>query len=282
MTLDSQQKTNNPAVDQEKSGLFSSIICCKDRHIELVITLLSFIGETSLSLIKLLRFQLKLRKNDFQQLIQHTGVDALPIVVLISFLVGLIISFISIIQLRAFGASIYVADLVGLAMTREMGCLMVGVIMSGRTGAAFAATLGSMNVNEELDALKTFGISVIDFLVTPRIIAITLMMPFLCIFADFFGIIGGLAAALPSMDVTITQYIIQTQNSVSVHDIFVGIVKCSVFGIIISATGCFHGINCDRDASSVGVAATSAVVSSITLIIIADAIFAVLLSMFGI
>ncbi|MDR0351164.1 MAG: ABC transporter permease [Puniceicoccales bacterium] len=282
MIIDSQKKANVLTMNHEKHSVFFALMDYKTKIIDLTIDLLSFIGEISISLIKFVCCRLKFRKNDFLQLLQQTGAKALPIVTLISFLVGLIISFVSIIQLKTFGASIYVADLVGLAMTREMGCLMVGIIMSGRTGAAFAATIGSMNANEEIDALKTFGISVMDFLIAPRIIAMTLMMPFLCVFADFFGIIGGLSAALPSMDVTIAKYISQTQHAVSMRDVLIGIVKCTTFGTIISATGCFYGLRCGRDAASVGSATTASVVASITFIIIADAIYAMLLSLFGI
>ncbi|MDR1458157.1 MAG: ABC transporter permease [Puniceicoccales bacterium] len=282
MTTDSQQELNTLTANRESHGVFLSLIDYKNKLINFSIKLLSFIGEVNISIIKFVGCRLKFRKNDFRQLLQQSGVKALPIVVLISFLVGLIISFVSIIQLKTFGASIYVADLVGLAMTREMGCLMVGIIMSGRTGAAFAATIGSMNANEEIDALKTFGIQVIDFLITPRIVAMTLMMPFLCIFADFFGIIGGLIAAMPSMDITVTKYISQTQHAVTLRDILIGIIKCTSFGTIISATGCFYGLKCGRSAASVGTATTASVVASITLIILADAIYALLLSMSGI
>jgi phospholipid/cholesterol/gamma-HCH transport system permease protein len=281
METNSPQKVN---ILTSKTGNFDTLLRLKsysNRVFNLSTELLSFIGDITLSLAKFFSCRSKFRHNDFLQLLQETGAMALPIVLLITFLVGLIISFISIIQLKTFGASIYVADLVGLAMTREMSCLMVGVIMSGRTGAAFAATIGSMNANEELDALRTFGISVIDFLITPRIIAMTLMMPFLCIFADFFGIIGGLVAAIPSMDVTVAKYISQTQHAVTLRDVLIGVTKCTSFGIIISATGCFYGLRCGRDAASVGSATTSSVVASITFIIIADAIYALILSLFG-
>ena len=184
--------------------------------------------------------------------------------------------------MEQFGASIYVADLVGIAMMREMGCIMTGVIMSGRTGAAFAATIGTMTVNDEVDALKTSGFSTIDFLVLPRILALTLMMPILCIFSDIIGIIGGMSAALTITDITLSQYITQTINAISLNDMFIGLLKSGVFGILISSIGCFRGIQCGRSAESVGLVTTSAVVTGITAIIIADAIFAVLFSCLGI
>ncbi|MDR3317266.1 MAG: ABC transporter permease [Puniceicoccales bacterium] len=208
--------------------------------------------------------------------IQQTGSDALPIVALISALVGLIMAFVSVVQLTRFGANIYVADLVALAMTREMGCLMTGVIMAGRTGAAFAASIGSMQVNEELDALQTFGINRIHYLVLPRVVALALMMPLLCIFADLIGIIGGMLSALPFMQGSVTQYLLQTRKAVAIHDVLVGLVKSVCFGIILGAIGCYKGIQCGRNATAVGEATTSAVVQGITCIIIADAIFTVL------
>ena len=243
---------------------------------------ISFTGEVCISIFRFCRGKIGIRYHEFWNILQEVGVRAFPIVSLISFLVGLIISFISLLQLEQFGASIYVADLVGIAMMREMGCIMTGVIMSGRTGAAFAATIGTMTVNDEVDALKTSGFSTIDFLVLPRILALTLMMPILCIFSDVIGIIGGMCAALTITDITLSQYITQTINAISLNDMFIGLLKSGVFGILISSIGCFRGIQCGRSAESVGLVTTSAVVTGITAIIIADAIFAVLFSCLGI
>ncbi|MDR1303420.1 MAG: ABC transporter permease [Puniceicoccales bacterium] len=214
--------------------------------------------------------------------IQQTGVNALPIVALISALVGLILAFVSVVQLERFGASIYVADLVSLAMAREMGCLMTGVIMAGRTGAAFAASIGSMQANEELDALQTFGINRIHYLVLPRLIALALMMPLLCMFADLIGIAGGMVSALPFTKGGPLQYLIQTKKALAVTDVLIGLVKSAVFGVIVGGIGCYRGMCCGRNAAAVGEATTSAVVQGITWIIIADAIFAVLCTALGI
>lgn len=214
--------------------------------------------------------------------IQEVGVEALPIVALISWLVGLILAFVSVVQLERFGASIYVADLVGLAMTREMGCLMIGVILAGRTGASFAASIGSMQVNEELDALQTFGIDKMSYLVMPRVVALALMMPLLCIFADVIGILGGMITALPFSHGSITQYLLQTKNAVAMRDVLFGITKSFVFGIIVAGIGCYRGIKCGRNASAVGEASTAAVVEGITWLIVADALFAVLSTALGI
>jgi phospholipid/cholesterol/gamma-HCH transport system permease protein len=188
--------------------------------------------------------------------LQATGAQAVPIVSLLSFLTGLIIAFIGVIQLQKFAADIYVADLVGLAITRELGCVMAGVIMAGRTGAAFAAQIGSMQVNEEVDALTTFGISPMQFLVVPRVIALVLMLPLLCACANFVGIIGGMVVAVEISDVSVLQYCKQIQAAVSLSDLSVGLFKSAVFGLIIALAGCYRGLNCGRDASGVGQAAT--------------------------
>ena len=224
----------------------------------------------------------QLRKRDFLLLLQATGPQALGIVSLLSFLMGLIVAFVGVIQLKKFGADVYVADLVGVAMTRELAAVMLGVIMSGRTGAAFAAQIGSMRVNEEVDSLTCFGISTMQFLVLPRIFALILMMPLLCVCADLISIIGGLVVAVGIADVTIPQYINQISEAVTLNDLLSGIFKSVVFGVIIGVAGCYRGLNSGKDASAVGFAATSAVVTAITWIVIADAIFAVSFKILGI
>ncbi|MDR3144323.1 MAG: ABC transporter permease [Puniceicoccales bacterium] len=229
-----------------------------------------------------IRGKTRIREEEFAVILQDVGVRALPIVTLISFLVGLIISFISILQLSKFGASIYVADLVGIAMMREMGCLMTGVIMSGRTGAAFAANIGAMVANDEVDALQTAGFSKVHFLVIPRVLALTMMMPLLCVFSSFVGVFGGLCSSMFMTKLTITQYCTQTANAVCIGDFCVGIVKSVFFGLLIASIGCSRGLRCGRSAEAVGLATTSAVVVSITAIIAADALFAVIFSMLNI
>lgn len=241
-----------------------------------------FLGQLLIDLFAFASGRGHLRWKDFLLLLQSTGAQAVPIVSLLSFLTGLIIAFIGVIQLQKFAADIYVADLVGLATTRELGAVMAGVIMAGRTGAAFAAQIGSMQVNEEVDALTTFGISPMQFLVLPRVIALVLMMPLLCACADFVAVIGGMVVAVMISDVSLLQYANQIQAAVELNDLFVGIFKSAVFGLIIALAGCYRGLNCGRDASSVGQAATSAVVTSITWIVVADAIFAVMFHILGI
>ncbi len=242
----------------------------------------AFVGHLIIGLVAFAGGKGRVRAKDFLLLLQNTGAQAVPIVSLLSFLTGLIIAFIGVIQLQKFAADIYVADLVGLATTRELGAVMAGVIMAGRTGAAFAAQIGSMQVNEEVDALTTFGISPMQFLVVPRVVALILMMPLLCACANFVAIVGGMVVAVMISDVSITQYCLQIQAAVSLNDLFVGIGKSAVFGLIIALAGCYRGLNCGRDASSVGQATTSAVVTAITWIVIADAVFAVLFQILGI
>jgi phospholipid/cholesterol/gamma-HCH transport system permease protein len=210
------------------------------------------------------------------------GAAALPIVTLISFLVGLILAFVGAVQLQQFGAQIYVADLVGIAMAREMGALMAAIIMSGRTGAAFAAQLGTMQVNEEIDALSTFGLSSMDFLVLPRMIALIAMMPLLCIYADLMGILGGALVGVGMLHLSVTQYANETIQGVHLSDFAVGLVKSSVFGVIVAIAGCMRGIQSGRSASAVGLAATSAVVTAIVFIIVTDGLFAVLTNVLGV
>ncbi|WP_244651321.1 MULTISPECIES: ABC transporter permease [unclassified Lentimonas] len=241
-----------------------------------------FIGRLCLDIFSFLRGGSQLRKRDFLALLQATGSQALGIVSLLSFLMGLIVAFVGVVQLQKFGADIYVADLVGIAMTRELAAVMLGVIMAGRTGAAFAAQIGSMRVNEEVDALTCFGISPMQFLVLPRVFALILMMPLLCVCADVVSILGGMVVAVGISDVTVIQYMNQIQNAVALNDFWVGIFKSVVFGIIVAVAGCYRGLHCGKDASAVGLAATSAVVTGITWLVIADAIFAVAFQIIGI
>jgi len=243
---------------------------------------LSFIGEAFISFIRLLVGKASFRKSDLVLFIQQCGADALPIVSLISFLVGLILAFVGAVQLTMFGAQIFVADLVGIAMLRVMGAIMVGIVMSGRTGAAFAAQLGTMQVNEEIDALKTMGVSPMEFLVLPRMLALVVMMPLLCIYADLMGILGGLVVGVGMLDISVTQYIVQTKGALNLNHFFIGIFQAAVFGVLVALAGCLRGIQCGRSASAVGDATTSAVVTSIVAITIATAIITLGCNVLGI
>jgi phospholipid/cholesterol/gamma-HCH transport system permease protein len=244
--------------------------------------MLGFIGQAIQSFGRLAARRARFRLSDLTEIIFDCGAAALPITTLISFLVGLILAFVGAVQLQQFGAQIYVADLVGIAMAREMGGLMTAIIMSGRTGAAFAAQLGTMQVNEEIDALTTFGLSAMDFLVLPRMIALILMMPLLCIYADLMGIIGGAVVGVGMLNLSVTEYINETVKGVALLDFGVGIFKSSVFGVLVAISGCMRGIQCGRSASAVGLAATSAMVTAIVFIIVTDGIFSVLTNALGI
>lgn len=242
----------------------------------------TFIGELCLSSIRFTQGKVRFRQQDFWLLIQDCGPSALPIITLISLLMGLILAFMGAIQLRLFGADIYVANLVAIGMTREMGAMMTAIIMAGRTGAAFAAKIGTMQVNEEIDAFKTMGIAAMDFLVLPRVLALTLMMPLLTIYSDVIGMLGGLIVGLGMMDISVIEYFLQTQQSISLVDWSTGVFKSTVFGFLIAIIGCMSGIQCGRSASSVGDATTQAVVRSIVVIIVVDAIFTLLFERLGI
>lgn len=241
-----------------------------------------FVGESVLAVAALVAGRARMRATDFFLALQETGAAALGIVSLISLLVGLILAFVGAVQLQQFGATIYVADLVGIAMTREMGAMMTGIIMAGRTGAAFAAQIGNMKVTEEVDALRTFGISPMEFLVLPRMLALLLMMPLLTLYSDFVGIAGGLVVGVGMLDLTPEQYVKHTMEAVSMTNFVIGVLKGSVFGVLIAIAGCMRGMQCGNDSAAVGQATTSAVVTSIVLIIVTDAIFTVICNVLGI
>jgi phospholipid/cholesterol/gamma-HCH transport system permease protein len=241
-----------------------------------IVGLFTFLGENLIAFGKLLRGRAQFRWADAFLVMEQTGPQALAIVAMINFLVGLILAFVGATELQRFGANIYVADLVGIASVREMSAIMTGIILSGRTGAAFAAQLGTMKVNEELSALQTFGISPIEFLVLPRMVALMLMMPFLCIFADMISIAGGYVVSVGMLDITSTVYLNRTIHAITLTSFFLGIVKGSFFGFLVAFTGCLRGMQSGVTAAAVGEAATRAVVSGIAAIIASDGVFAVL------
>jgi phospholipid/cholesterol/gamma-HCH transport system permease protein len=244
--------------------------------------ILAFIGEAALAMGRLFRGRARFQRSDFLVLLQQCGAQALPIVSLISLLVGLILAFVGAVQLRMFGAQIYVASLVGIAMVRVMGAIMTGVIVAGRTGASFAAELGTMQVNEEIDALKTLGIPPMEFLVLPRMLALMLMMPLLCLYADLMGILGGLVVGVAMLDLNVLEYFAKTRESVTLVYLWIGLFHGAVFGVLIALCGCLRGIQCGRSASAVGKATTSAVVTSIVSIIVATSIITVICNVLNI
>lgn len=232
----------------------------------------TFTGEWVLALIKLLSGKARLRWEDFWQILRTVSLDALPIVALISFLVGAIISFLGAVTLKQFGAEFAVSYLVGYGILREMGAIMTGIILAGRTGAAFAAQIGSMKINEEIDALRTLGISPIEFIVLPRLLALFLMMPLLTLYSNVIGILSGWIVAEGLMGVPGPVFFSEMQSVLGLGDFLLGMVKSFVFGILVATAGCLRGLQCGSGAGAVGVATTRAVVAGITLIVFSNAV----------
>lgn len=243
--------------------------------------IVSFVGECVLSALYLIKRPHRFRWGDCLEEMLKCGAMALPIISLINGLVGLTLGYTGAVILRQFGADIWVADLVGLSMVREMGPVMTGIVLAGRTGAAFAAQLGNMKGNEEIDALETLGIRPIDFLVMPRMVALALMMPLLALYGNALGILGGMIVAT-TLDIPPSAYWIEMQSIVDLSDVVTGLVKASTFGILVGMAGCLRGLQAERSAAGVGQAATSAVVTGILLIIVWDAIYAVVFNLLGV
>lgn len=241
-----------------------------------------FVGEAVIAAVALLRRPKKFRWRDCISEMQQCGPMAVPVVSLVSFLVGVTLAYVASIVLRMYGGDIYIADLIGLAMVREVGAVMTAVVLAGRTGAAFAATLGNMKTNEEIDALETLGISPVQFLVMPRMLALAIMMPLLTLYANALGILGGVAVAWSRLGISPTGFWSEMLTFVDLSDVASGMIKGSAFGVIVGLAGCLRGLQADRSAAGVGRAATSAVVTALILMVIADAIFAVLFDVLGI
>lgn len=237
--------------------------------------MLRFLGEITLSFLRLFAGRARFRASDMWLEIEQVGPRALPIVSVISFLVGLILAYLGADQLKLVGAQIFIADLVAIGMVREVGALMTGVIISGRTGAAFAAQLGTMQVNEEIDAFRTLGVSPVDFLVLPRMLALMLMVPLLTLYAGFVGILAGLMVSTLIFDISFFEYYNETLRALELKHFWVGLSKGSVYGAMVAFAGCLRGMQCGRSAEAVGEAATSAVVTAILLITIAASVMTV-------
>ncbi|MDD5326902.1 MAG: ABC transporter permease [Phycisphaerae bacterium] len=243
---------------------------------------LNFLGDVTVSLGRVITGKSYFRWNDFMLLVQRCGVDAFLLVSLISLLVGMILAFVGSIQLKVFGAQIFISDMVGIAMVRVLSAVMTGIIVSGRIGASFAAELGMMQANEEIDALKTLGVSPIEFLVVPRILALVIMMPILTIYADLMGILGGFIISAGMLNLNPIEYLNHTQHAVKLGYVWVGLIHSFVFGVIVAVAGCLRGIECERSAAGVGKATTSAVVTGITGIVIATAIITYICQYLGV
>ena len=244
--------------------------------------LLTFLGELVLSFRRFLGGKATYLRSDVVQHIQEAGVEAFPIVSLISFLIGMIFAFVGVMQLTMFGAGIFTANLVAVAMIREMAPIMTAIIMAGRTGASYAAQIGTMKVNEEIDALTTLGVNPIDFLVTPRVIALITMMPLLTMYSSLMGILGGTVVGMAMLDVTLVQYVEQTVSSVGLNSLLGGLFKCIVYGSLVALAGCQQGMACGNSAMAVGQCTTSAVVMGIVLIVVSASILTVIFINLGI
>jgi phospholipid/cholesterol/gamma-HCH transport system permease protein len=247
-----------------------------------IYSLLDFLGDLIVSFVRLVRGRAFMRRDDFFAIVQACGAEAFGLVSLISVLVGLILAFVGAMQLKMFGAQIFVADIVGIAMVRVMGAIMTGIIMTGRTGASFAAELGIMQTNEEIDALRTLGISPVEFLVMPRVLALVLMMPLLTLYANLMGIFGGYLIGVGMLGLNPVEYLSRTQAAVGINNLKVGLLHSVVFGVIIAISGCFRGMQCGRSAAAVGESTTSAVVTGITSIVIATAIITYICQLLGV
>ena len=243
---------------------------------------LAFVGEVTLAFGRLLAGRARHRRSDLYHEVQEAGANALPIVTLISILLGMIMAFVGGMTLRTFGATIYVADLVAIATVRELGAIMTAIIMAGRTGSAYAAELGTMRVSQEIDALITMGIPPMDFIVLNRLLALSMMMPLLCVYADFLGIVGGGLVSVGVLGLTFSQYTEEIRQSITLTTFAIGIAKSVVFGVTVAVCGCLAGLRAGRSAAAVGEAATRAVVSAIVGIIVIDGLFAVVLYVLGI
>lgn len=274
---------NRPPKDAvSQSGLLERIGKKSFIIYEQVKSALRFMHETNLSLLRFFSGRAIWRRKDFWFIFGDCSYKAVGIIALVSFLVGLILAFVGALQLRTFGAGIYVASMVALGMTRIMAAIMVGIIMAGRTGSSYAATLGTMQVNEEIDALKTLGIKISDYLVTPRLVSLVVTIPFLTLLADALGILGGAVVGVSFLDLSSSSYFDYSIKALSLKNILVGLMHSIVYGIIISLCGCYEGLNAGRDADSVGKATTGAVVTALVWMIVATGILTVILEEMGI
>jgi phospholipid/cholesterol/gamma-HCH transport system permease protein len=281
--LEQLARSHESSVPFDRSDNFLTMVGLATQDLTVQVReILNFVGECVLSTQRLVRSPRKFRWSECFHEMQQCGAMALPIVSLISFLVGVTLAYTGAIVLRQFGGDIWIADMIGLSMVREMGAVMTAVVLAGRTGAAFAATLGNMKANEEIDALETLGIPPVQFLVLPRLLALGVMMPLLTLYANALGILGGLVVAYGLLSIPPTAYWVEMLTIVDLSDIASGVIKAVAFGLIVGLSGCLRGLQAERSAAGVGRAATSAVVTALLLLVVADALFAVLFNVLGI
>lgn len=273
----------SPANPQQKISvnIFRSLGSLIFTIVQQIKTAVDFVGEVTQAMLKFFAGKATVSARDVWQEIYNASASSLPIISLVSVLLGLILAFVSAVQLQVLGAEIYVSSLITVSMVRVMSPVLTGIVIAGRIGASYAATIGSMQVNEEVDALKTFGINPIEFLVLPRFLALSLMMPFLTVYSDFMGILGGYAVIYFGFDISFYAFLDNVQTFARLHQIFIGLFHAFVFGIIIALSGCYQGIISGRDAEAVGRATTMAVVHSIIGIIVSTSILTIILSGFG-
>lgn len=263
--------------DKESKGIFHLLITVAERQYGDFRQVMTFVGELLTALIHVIRRPAAVRWNAVFLYMKKVGVDGFPIVTLISLLIGVIMAFMSSLQLKQFGATTYVAPLVAFAMVRELGPMMTAILVAGRSGSAFSAEIGSMMINEEVDALATMGFDPVRFLVIPKVLASILVIPMLAVYSAFFGIVGGLMVGVLGLDLTAYSYIQQSVNSFGVFDVVSSLIKAMVFAVLISGISCQRGFQVRGGADAVGEATTSAVVSAIFLIILANSAFAIIL-----
>lgn len=244
--------------------------------------MLGFFGQIVVTIARLLVRPTRIRGVSLVSHLEHTGLNALPIVGLLSFLVGMVLAYQGVDQLRRFGADVFMVNLVGVATLREMGILLAAILIAGRSGSAFTAQIGTMQVNEEVDAMRTLGLDPIEVLVIPRLVALIIAMPLVTFFANIMALIGGGLIAVLLVDLTIPQFARQLRDAVDIWDFWVGIIKAPVFAFLIAMVGCFEGLRVEGSAESVGRLTTQSVVESIFLVIVFDALFSILFSYFGV
>jgi phospholipid/cholesterol/gamma-HCH transport system permease protein len=267
-----------PLISERQAGLLEQVGEATLSFLGDLTQVMTFLGELLLALFNSLAHPRAVRWGEVLFYLRRAGVDGLPIVGLISILLGLIIAFMSSLQLKDFGANIYVASLLGIAMVKELGPIMTAILVAGRSGSAYAAEIGTMMVNEEVDAMVTMGLDPVRFLAVPKVLATAIAVPLLTLYADLFGILGGLIVGVWGLDLTVYSYITETQRSLDLFDLTSSLIKAVVFAVLIAGIGCQRGFQVRGGAESVGAATTSAVVTAIFLIVVTDSAFALVLN----
>ncbi|MDC0948406.1 ABC transporter permease [Gammaproteobacteria bacterium] len=277
VSADSPRNRRRPLAVVERCGRAVYRIAGNSRD------MLEFLGRVVVYMIRaLLAPRRRIRITALVHHLERTGIDSLPIVGMLTFLVGVVLAYMSADQLKQFGAEIFTINLLGISILREMGILITAIIIAGRSGSAFTAQIGAMKVNQEIDAMRTIGIEPMEVLVIPRVLALVIAMPLLALFANFMGVLGGAVMIVTTLDISVSQFLRQFQQAVAIDHLWIGLVKAPIFGFIIALVGCYEGLNVSSNAESVGMRTTRSVVQSIALVIIVDAVFVVFFSAIGI